>query len=147
MSINSVPKIFFVALLASSFFRFAFAGDDLMFKTKFNSAVAGVRNGGTATIRTEAAQHLAELTGKVDPKSVDDAAIRELICLLDSNEDSVRMWVAGSLGNLGPRAKGAVPKLLELLPGADRLRGSLTSAPAIRLALTKIGVNPPAPKP
>lgn len=117
-----------------------------MFKAKFKDAVVGVKQGKSATIRTDAAQQLAELTEKVDPKTVDDTTIKELICLLDSTEDSVRLWIAASLGNLGPRAKAAAPKLLELLPEADRLRGSLTSAPAIRLALTRIGVNPPPPK-
>jgi hypothetical protein len=113
---------------------------------ELTEATAKVRKGATLAVRTEAAQHLAELTRGIDPQKVDDTALAELVSLLDTSEDPVRFWVAASLGNLGPRAKEAAPKLLKLLPQVDCLRGSLTSAPAIRKALERIGVKPPPPK-
>ena len=65
---------------------------------------------------------------------------------MDSSNDYVRFWAATSLGELGPRAKIAVPKLLELLPLVDCLGGTITSASAVRLALMRIGaVKPPFP--
>jgi len=68
-----------------------------------------------------------------------------MVSLLETEEDSVRAWVAASLGHLGLRAKVAVPKLLKLLPEVDGLRGSLTSAPFIRVALKRMGEKPPPP--
>jgi hypothetical protein len=114
-------------------------------KTQLLEEIAKVRNGETSRSRTEAAERLAMLTRGINPRRVDDATLAEMVSLLDSKEDSVRAWVAGSLGNLGRRAKVAVPKLLELLPEADCLRGTLTSASAIRVALKRMGETPPPP--
>jgi hypothetical protein len=107
--------------------------------------MAKIRSGKTSNSRTDAAEHLATLTSRINPHKVDEATLTEMVSLLDTQEDSVRAWVAASLGNLGPRAKVAVPRLLKLLPEVDCLRGSLTSAPAIRLALERIGEIPPPP--
>jgi len=123
----------------------ACAKDNPMLKKQFAETIAKVRKGETATIRTNAAEHLAELARRVAPGNLDDATLSEIVSLLDTSEDSIRLWVAGALGNLGPRAKSAAPRLLELLPQADCLRGSMTSAGAIRLALTRMGVTPPPP--
>ena len=114
-------------------------------KRQLLETMAKVRNGKTLTSRTDAAEHLDMLTRGINPYRVDDATLREMVSLLDTQEDPVRGWVAGSLGNLGPRAKVAVPKLLKLLPEVDCLRGSLTSASAIRLALKRMGQIPPPP--
>lgn len=110
---------------------------------KLKVTIQKVRTEPTLALRTKAAQHLADLTESMDPQLVDELALAQMIALLDSPEDSVRAWVAGSIGFLGPRAKSAAPRLLKLLPEADKLPGSLTSSPAIRLALTRIGVPPP----
>ena len=114
-------------------------------KRQLLETMAKVRNGKTSNSRTDAAEHLAMLTRGINPYKVDDATLREMVSLLDTQEDSVRGWVAGSLGNLGPRAKLAVPRLLKLLPEVDCLRGSLTSASAIRVALKRMGQIPPPP--
>jgi HEAT repeat protein len=121
------------------------ATDNPMFKKQLTETIAKVRKGRTSNIRTDAAEHLARLTQRIDPNNVDHKTLEELVSLLDTSEDSVRLWVAASLGNLGPRAKVAVPTLLKLLPEVDCLRGSLTSAPAVRAALERIGVAPPPP--
>ena len=109
-------------------------------------ALQKVRTTISLTARTNAAEHVAPLTRRMDPQNVSDTTVGGLVSLLNTNEDSVRAWVAASLGNLGPRAKAAVPALLKLLPEVDCLRGSLTSAPFIRLALERIGETPP-PRP
>ena len=114
-------------------------------KGQLSATMAKIRNGKTLTSRTEAAEHLALLTREINPKKVDDSTLTEMLSLLDTQEDSVRAWVAASLGHLGPRAKVAVPGLLKLLPEVDCLRGSLTSAPFIRVALKRMGEIPPPP--
>jgi hypothetical protein len=115
-------------------------------KRQLLETMAKVRNGKSLTSRTEAAEHLATLTRRINPHKVDETTLTEMVSLLDTQEDPVRGWVAGALGILGPRAKVAVPRLLKLLPEVDCLRGSLTSASAIRLALERMGEIPP-PRP
>jgi hypothetical protein len=58
-----------------------------------------------------AAEHLSQLTEKIDPKKVDDKTLDGMVSLRDTSNDFVRAWVAVALGNLGPRAKVAVPPL------------------------------------
>jgi hypothetical protein len=116
-----------------------------MLKKQLQEAMAKVRTGETSKLKTEAAERLATLTRGIDPLKVDDITLAELVSLLDTQEDSVRYWVAASLGNLGPRAKVAAPRLLKLLPEVDCLRGSLTSAAAIRVALERMNETPPPP--
>jgi HEAT repeat protein len=106
-----------------------------------------VRSGKTVDARTEAAEHLASLTQKINSNEVTETLVTDLTSLLDSPDDSVRYWVAWALGNLGPAAKAAVPKLEEMLPKADCLNGVITSASGIRYALVKMGIKePPPPK-
>jgi len=114
-------------------------------KRQLSETMAKVRNGRTLNSRTDAAESLATLTRRINPHKVDETTLTEMVSLLDTQEDSVRAWVAASLGHLGPRAKVAVPRLLKLLPEVDCLRGSLTSAPFIRVALERMGEIPPQP--
>ena len=114
-------------------------------KRQLSETMAKVRNGKTSTTRTDAAEHLKTLTRGINPYKVDDKTLAEMVSLLETHEDSVRAWVAASLGNLGPRAKVAVPRLLKLLPEVDCLRGSLTSASFIRVALKRMREIPPPP--
>ncbi len=93
--------------------------------------------------QTNNAANLAAFTQTIDPKKVNDATLGEMVSLLNTDDDGVRRWVAAALGHLGPRAKVAVPTLLDLLRKVDCLEGDLTSAGAIRLALTRIGETPP----
>jgi HEAT repeat protein len=106
-----------------------------------------VRSGRTVDARTDAAEHLANLAQEVSSKEITEKLVADLTSLLDSPDDSVRYWVARALGNLGPAAKAAVPKLKEMLPAADCLDGAITSASGIRYALFKMGIKqPPRPK-
>lgn len=109
-------------------------------------AIAKVRSGRSVDARTAAAEHLASLMWKISSKDVTEAFVAEITSLLDSPDDSVRYWVATALGNLGPRAKAAIPKLKEMLPKADCINGAITSASGIRYALIRMGVRPP-PRP
>jgi hypothetical protein len=109
--------------------------------------IASLRASRTVNERTQAAEHLASLTRKMSRNEITEQIIGDLISLLDSPDDSVRFWVATALGNLGPYAKAAIPKLQALLPAADCLNGAITSASGIRYALKQMGVTqPPRPK-
>jgi len=112
---------------------------------QIKETMAKVRTVKTVDARTEAAEHLASLTQKIGSKEVTEALVTDITSLLDSSDDSVRYWVAMALGNLGPAAKSAVPKLEELLPKADCISGAITSASGIRYALIKMGIKPPSP--
>jgi hypothetical protein len=114
---------------------------------QIKETMAKVRSDKTMEARTEAAEHLASLTQKISGKEVTEALVTNIISLLDSPDDSVRYWVATALGNLGPAARAAVPKLQEMLPKADCINGAITSASGIRYALIKMGIKPaPPPK-
>ena len=112
-------------------------------KIQFAETIERIRTGETSTIRAHNAENLAVFTRNTDPQKVNDATLKEIVSLLNTDDDGVRLWVAASLGNLGPRAKVAVPTLLNLLRQVDCLEGDLTSAGAVRLALTRIGETPP----
>jgi HEAT repeat protein len=116
-----------------------------MLPKQIKTTIKEINSQNSAMARANAAQLLEELTKKVNPASVSDATLEDMIKLLDSNEESVRLWVAAALGDLGPRANKAAPKLLRMLPEADKTSGSLTSAPFIRSALVRMGVTPPPP--
>jgi len=116
-------------------------------KIQFAETIERIRTETNSTVRVNNAENLAAFTRSIDPKKVNDATLKEIVSLLNTDDDGVRLWVAASLGNLGPRARIAVPTLLNLLHKVDCLKGDLTSAGAIRLALKRIGeVPPPEPK-
>jgi HEAT repeat protein len=112
---------------------------------QISTTIAIVRNSEPSTVRTRAAEQLADLTRTRGARTIDEKTLADLICLMDTPDDSVRFWVATSLGNLGTQAKAAIPKLETTLTEVDCLNGAITSAIAIRQALKKIGVTPPPP--
>jgi hypothetical protein len=87
--------------------------------------------------------YLDHLTKRIDPREIDDKTLESMESLLDSNNDLIRFWGANALGNLGPRAEQAIPKLRTLFRTADCLNGPITSADAIIYAFERIGVKPP----
>lgn len=121
-------------------------GDRILMR-QLKETIEKVRTGVPSSIaRTDMAQHLAELTRKIDPKMVDDKTLADIVSLLDTQDDSVRAWVAASLGNLGPRARISIPSLLKILPEVDCIPNiGMTSAPFIRTAISRMGVKPPPP--
>jgi hypothetical protein len=116
-----------------------------MFSKQVVETIAKVRTSKTSSTRTDAAEHLFELT-RTGHHRVDDKTVADIASLLDVGDDSVRYWVARSLGNFGQRAKVFAPKLQGLLAEVDCLEGSKTSASGIRFALGQMGITPPPPK-
>src|SRR5947207_2738960 len=96
----------------------AYATGDNVLQDELRQTMQKVREGKTTATRTEAAENLSGITRRMDPRDVDDKMITDLTHLLDSADDSVRYWVARSLGNLGTRAKASIPALEKLLPTA-----------------------------
>ena len=138
-----LPGLLFVALcLALLAAGVAQAGGEPASIDQIKDNIAKARSDKSLVARTEAAENLATLTKRISSKEVTGKLVTDLIYLLDSPDDSVRYWVAIALGNLGPRAKAAVPKLQEMLPRVDCINGAVTSADGIRYALVKMGIKP-----
>lgn len=122
--------------------------DDANLLKQIQETIAKIRamKGPPSMARTDAAEHLSDLTKRINPAEVDDKTIEGMASLIDTSDYSVLGSVAGALGNLGPRAKAVAPKLLAILPKLECLNLDLNPADAIRIALKRMGVNPP-PKP
>lgn len=105
-------------------------------------SIQRIKDEKSPSLRTSYAQQLAESIRSTKP-DVSDAEIDELAKMMSDRDDSVRYWIATSIGYLGPRAKRTVPHLEQALKEKACDTGSKTSASAIRLALTRIGVEPP----
>jgi hypothetical protein len=135
-------SVFAVLVIATA--RASNQKDDATLSNQLRESIERVRTTkGPSMARINAAERLAQLTKAINPKDVDDKTFDNLTSLLNTTDDSVRFWVAASLGNLGPRAKAAVPALLKDINEMDCTMGELTSAGAARMALKRIGVVPP----
>jgi hypothetical protein len=139
------PILLSVFVVVASLFFGGASAENSILNRQLEELVAKIPIERTHGARAATSQHLAQLTRSIDPENVDDKALGAMVALLDSPDDAVRAWVAVALGNLGPRAKLAIPKLLSVLPQSDCLYESLSSAPAIRVAIAKIGGSPPPP--
>lgn len=117
---------------------------------KINQIITKVNTGEGMGVKADFAEQLAIDTRNVCPAEVDDRTIKKMIALLDIQNDPVRAWVAAALGNIGPRAKSAVPALLHILRGMDKRYNckfvSVSPADAVRLAIKRIGAQPPRPQ-
>jgi hypothetical protein len=111
--------------------------------TQLLNEIANVRKAKTPTVRYKAAERLGAITNEKDCSGVNDKTIQALISLLDIEDDGVRMWVASDLGDIGPRAKAAAPKLISILSVSDCTTWDHSSASTIPIALRKMGVTPP----
>jgi hypothetical protein len=114
-----------------------------MFQKRFSDTIMKVRTGGTTNIQVDAAKQLYVMTRGRDNKDLDDKTIADLVSLLDHHMGL--HWVAMCLGNIGPRAKMAIPKLQEKLAVEDCYRVDFSAASALRFALRQMGVTPPPP--
>ncbi len=108
---------------------------------QIRSTIANVRAAPSQDERREAAQHLATLVKSAGVKHFPEKLVTDITSLLDSSDDTVRYWVATAIGNIGPDAKSAIPRLKKMLPAADCINGAITSASGIRYALTRLGVK------
>lgn len=127
---------------------FADGADDARTLKELRELIAKVHTMSEPSMaRTNAAEAISRLTKDIDPKKVDDKTLRDLVSLLNTPDDSVRMWVAGALGFLGPRAKAAAPALLRVIreTKCPLVSTGVTAADAARVALKRIGVEPPPP--
>jgi HEAT repeat protein len=113
---------------------------------QLHSAILRVRHAKTANAKYDAVTHIAMITEDIDSSRVSDVTISELISLLDEPEDFVRMWVAVSLGDIGPRASASVPKLLKILDEVECEIRDQSSEATIPIALKRMNVTPPPPK-
>jgi len=144
MRFSSLFSVAFCVVL-SAMAGTALASEGPALIEQIKETMENVRSDKTVDARTKAAKRFAALTQKISSKEVTEALVTNLTSLLDSPDDSVRYWVATALGNIGPAAKSAVPKLEKMLPEADCINGAITSASGIRYALIKMGVKPPPP--
>ena len=135
--------VIFFAAIAMFFPEVARASTNHDINQQLRSAVLTVRRMKTLASRRSAAEHLAAVTNERDCRTVNAETIRSVVSLLDINDDIVQMWVAASLGDIGPRAKIAVPKLLSILSVSDCKMWDLSSAASIPVALKKMGEIPP----
>lgn len=141
---SKVSLLVACAALTAALTGRVYARDDGMLLKQLQETMTKVRAmKGPSLARTNEAERLSDLTERIDPKKVDDKTLADLISLLSISDDSVRGWAATALGNLGPRAKAAVPALLKDIHEMDCSLGELTSAGAARTALKRIGVAPP----
>jgi hypothetical protein len=124
--------------------------DDAITLKDLRETIIKVRTmSGPSMARTNAAEHLSQLTRQIEPKKVDDKMLRDMVSLLNIPDDSVRLRVAGAMGNLGPRAKMAVPALLRVIRETDcppKIETGVTLSGTALLALKRIGVEPPPPR-
>jgi len=103
--------------------------------------VASVRKAKTATAKLDAAERLVALTDGRDCSDVTDETIHSIASLLEMPDDGLRTWVAAVLGDFGPRAKFAVPKLLSILAEVECKNWDFSSEATIPIALGKMGVT------
>jgi len=130
----------------------AFAGgpDDAKALKEIRELIAKVRTMNEPSMaRTNGAEAIFQLTRNIDPKKVDDETLTDMVSLLNIPDGSVRGGVAAALGNLGPRAKIAVPAPLRVIRETEtdcpKIATGPSSADAARVALKRIGVEPPPP--
>ena len=74
---------------------------------------------------------------------VTDKDISILADLMEDHDDGVRLWIAAALGNIGPRARAAVPALEKAYRRIACVQLNATSAGAIQVALQRIGAKVP----
>lgn len=101
-------------------------------------------NESSTTKRSLYAYHLMLRIGQMPSDELDEKTITDIAVLLEDRDDSVRAWIAASLGVIGPKAKKAIPALEKALNKIKCSPGSLTSESSIRMALVKMGQNPSA---
>src|SRR5438270_11381641 len=67
---------------------------------RIRETIAKGRSGKTVGARTDSAQHLAFLTKEISAKASPDRFVTDIASLMDSSEDSGRLWLAAALGDL-----------------------------------------------
>ena len=107
------------------------------------SHAAEMNREGSSIDRTKHAQELSDLIKNDARDRIKDSDIDLLAGMMQDKDDSVRYWIATSLGFIGARAQRSAPALERALRDRACDHSSKTSASAIRLAFRRIGVAPP----
>jgi hypothetical protein len=107
----------------------------LVSRTSISDAIKKIGLENSTAKRREYAYQLTHMIAKLPSDAIDDQIISELGTLLEDRDDLVTGWI-------GPRAKQTIPALENALKRIECIYGSLTSEPAIRLALAKMDKNP-----
>ena len=97
----------------------------------------------SSIVRTEYAKKLSEFIKNDTRGDIEDRDIDILAGMMQDKDDSVRYWIAISLGFIGERAQRSVPSLTRALRDRACDHSSKTSASAIRLAFKRMGIAPP----
>jgi hypothetical protein len=124
--------------------------------TKIAAAIVEIKNETIASVRIDDARSLSlfiRSQERVALEKLDDKTIDLLASLLEDRLEGERSWIAMSLGDIGPRAKRAVPALESALTDREPvINGPLlgiivigpSASPEIYEALEKIlGKVPP----
>jgi hypothetical protein len=93
--------------------------------------------------RFEKSMILADRIEDSGPVCVTASDIEVLTNQLRDEDDSVRGSAAAIIGSIGPAARAAIPALERALAERPCENRNLSSAGAIRVALKKLGENPP----
>jgi hypothetical protein len=105
---------------------------------EMNGLVGKIRSESDVNVRTAHAEQLMVLAKKDPTRPYGQSLVTQIADLLDDPADSVRYWIATTLGFIGPQASAAVPQLERALVAAEKISASKTSASAIRLAIQRI---------
>lgn len=105
--------------------------------------VAAMEHETSQTRRIQDAEGLATWAISSTPRQVSDADIDALARLMRDSDDSIRLWIADALGQLGPSASRAMPALVQALKERPCANAPATSAGAIRVAIQRMGGVPP----
>jgi hypothetical protein len=93
-------------------------------------------------VRTTNIENLALRLGRCNYNCVSDQDILTMIEMLKDNDDSVRLWTAAMLGDIGYRARNSVNALQAALSERHCDSEMISSSGAIRVALSKLGASP-----
>ena len=97
----------------------------------------------SSTARTKHAKELSDLIKNNARDYIKDSDIDLLAGTMQDKDDSVRYWIATSLGFIEERAQRSAPALERALRDRACDHSSKTAASAIHLAFRRIGLAPP----
>lgn len=98
--------------------------------------------------RADLGLQLSDLVRHTDPAEIGPGEIDAIARLLRSRNDSIRAWAAAALGDIGPRARRAIPALekalreVPMLYAGSIMKPELDSSAAIVPALERIRGEP-----
>jgi hypothetical protein len=108
------------------------------------NAVSLIHSEASPQGRAKLAESLPTLVRQVSPSEISSTAIDNIADMLGDSEDTVRLWAALALGNIGPPAAREIPALEYALenpvftPGTMLLKPTMDSSVGIEAALKKI---------